>query len=81
MAGYRLVELGTLGGDSSFALAMNNRSDVVGCAQAAEGTYYGFIWRHGRMTDLGAFTRPTSTTAARSSATPPTAPSSDLDSR
>ncbi|RAO54396.1 hypothetical protein [Micromonospora saelicesensis] len=54
--GYRMVELGTLGGDSSFALAMNNRGDVVGRAQAADGTYRGFLWRHGRMTDLGAFT-------------------------
>ncbi|MFF0469230.1 hypothetical protein ACFYPX_17585 [Micromonospora zamorensis] len=56
VAGYRLVELGTLGGDSSSAVAMNNRGDVVGRAQAADGTYSGFLWRHGRMTDLGALT-------------------------
>ncbi|WP_433313261.1 hypothetical protein ACQP0U_29275 [Micromonospora sp. CA-269861] len=55
-AGYRMVDLGTLGGDSSFASAMNNRGDVVGRAQAADGTHRGFLWRHGRMTDLGAFT-------------------------
>ncbi|RAO57729.1 hypothetical protein LUPAC06_02951 [Micromonospora saelicesensis] len=43
VAGYRLVELCTLGGDSSSGVAMNTRSDVVGCAQAAEGTYCGFL--------------------------------------
>ncbi|MEU1589227.1 hypothetical protein [Micromonospora sp. NPDC005710] len=53
---YRLVDLGTLGGDSSSASAMNGRGDVVGRAQAADGTYRGFLWRHGRMVDLGAFT-------------------------
>ncbi|MEU4712826.1 hypothetical protein AB0F73_04035 [Micromonospora purpureochromogenes] len=34
---------------------MNDRGDVVGRAQAADGTYRGFLWRHGRMIDLGAF--------------------------
>ncbi|MET8094401.1 hypothetical protein [Micromonospora sp. NPDC005220] len=55
-ASYRMVDLGTLGGDSSFASAMNDRGDVVGRAQAAGGTWRGFLWHHGRMTDLGAFT-------------------------
>ncbi|MFE2613279.1 hypothetical protein ACFXA2_06660 [Micromonospora chalcea] len=55
LAGYRMVDLGTLGGDSSYASAMNDRGDVVGRAQAADGTYRGFLWRHGRMIDLGAF--------------------------
>ncbi|MFG1897288.1 hypothetical protein ACGFIP_25070 [Micromonospora zamorensis] len=54
--GYRPVEVGTLCGDSSSAVAMNDRGDVVGRAQAADGTYRGFLWRHGRMTDLAAFT-------------------------
>ncbi|MFF3864591.1 hypothetical protein [Micromonospora sp. NPDC001898] len=55
LAGYRMVDLGTLGGDSSYASAMNDRGDVVGRAQTANGTYHGFLWRHGRMIDLGAF--------------------------
>jgi len=55
-AGYRVVVLGTLGGDNSSATAMNDRGDVVGRAQAADGTYRGFFWRQGRMVDLGAFT-------------------------
>lgn len=54
-AGYRMVDLGTLGGDSSYATAMNDGGDVVGRAQTADGTYRGFLWRHGRMIDLGAF--------------------------
>ncbi|MEU7920666.1 hypothetical protein [Micromonospora zamorensis] len=54
--GYRLVELGTLCGDSSSAVAMNDRGGVVGRAQAADGTYRGLLWRHCRVTDLAAFT-------------------------
>ncbi|MCX5067694.1 hypothetical protein OOJ91_17780 [Micromonospora lupini] len=56
LASYRMVDLGTLGGDSSFASAMNDRGDVVGRAQAADGIYRGFLWRDGQMIDLGAFT-------------------------
>jgi probable HAF family extracellular repeat protein len=52
---YRLVDLGTLGGESSFATAVNDRSAVVGRAQIADGTYHGFLWRAGVMTDLGLF--------------------------
>ena len=52
-AGYRLVDLGTLGGRSSYATAMNDRGDVVGRSQVADGSYHGFLWRRGRMIDLG----------------------------
>ncbi|MGW3897417.1 hypothetical protein ACWD6L_19710 [Micromonospora profundi] len=54
--GYRMVVLGTLGGDNSFASAMNDRGDVVGRSQVADGTYRGFLWHRGQMVDLGAFT-------------------------
>ncbi|HST82088.1 MAG TPA: hypothetical protein VLL08_10180 [Kineosporiaceae bacterium] len=53
---YQLVDLGTLGGESSFTQAMNDRGAVVGSAQTADGRYHGFIWRDGTMTDLGLFT-------------------------
>jgi probable HAF family extracellular repeat protein len=53
VSGYRLVDLGTLGGQSSYATAINDRGWVVGRSQATDGTYHGFLWRHGRMTDLG----------------------------
>jgi probable HAF family extracellular repeat protein len=52
-AGYRVVDLGTLGGDSSYATAMNDRGAVVGRSQVADGTYHGVLWRNGAMTDLG----------------------------
>ncbi|MEG3637335.1 hypothetical protein [Micromonospora palythoicola] len=52
---YRAVDLGTLGGDSSYATAMNDRGDVVGRAQGVDGVYRGFLWRKGRMIDLGDF--------------------------
>ena len=54
-AGYRLIDLGTLGGESSFATAMNDRGAVVGRAQTADGAYHGFVWRNGAMADLGLF--------------------------
>ncbi|MET7876982.1 hypothetical protein ABZS52_08630 [Micromonospora profundi] len=52
---YRMVVLGTLGGDNSHASAMNDLGDVVGRSQAADGTYRGFFWHLGQMVDLGAF--------------------------
>ncbi|GIJ23416.1 hypothetical protein [Micromonospora lutea] len=55
VAQYRMVDLGTLGGESSYANAMNDRGDVVGRAQGTDGIYRGFLWRHGRMIDLGDF--------------------------
>ena len=32
---------------------MNDRGDVVGRSQVADGTYHGFVWHRGTMTDLG----------------------------
>lgn len=53
-----VTDLGTLGGSSSFARAINNRGLVVGRSmthtpgRAGEPTHP-FIWSNGRMTDLG----------------------------
>jgi probable HAF family extracellular repeat protein len=55
---YQLIDLGTLGGESSYATAINDRGHVVGSSQTAAGDWHGFLWRGGRMTDLGAL-RPT----------------------
>lgn len=41
---YAIRDLGTLGGLSSFATAINARGDVVGQAQLADGTYQAFLW-------------------------------------
>lgn len=50
---YHRVDLGTLGGDSSDALKINARGEVIGHSTLADGTYRSFLWRHGTMTDLG----------------------------
>lgn len=55
---YHLIDLGTLGGESSYATAINDRGHVAGSSQTAAGDWHGFLWRNGRMTDLGAL-RPT----------------------
>ena len=47
---WRMVDLGA--GDGSVAWAINDRGHVVGTRGDGEA----FLWRHGRTTDLGAFT-------------------------
>lgn len=55
---YHLVDLGTLGGESSYVTAINDNGAVVGSSATADGTFHGFVWRGGTMTDLGEL-RPT----------------------
>ena len=55
-AGWTLTELGTLGGASSVADGLNNAGQVVGYAEAADGTPYPVIWRSGLVAALS--TRP-----------------------
>ncbi|MGO8670928.1 MAG: hypothetical protein ACLQVD_06155 [Capsulimonadaceae bacterium] len=47
------VDLGTLGGRDSQAFGTNDQGDVVGVASVATKTRHAFVYRHGRMTDLG----------------------------
>jgi probable HAF family extracellular repeat protein len=47
-----MTDLGTLGGASSEARALNDRGEVVGSAQNAAGQPRAFLWRDGQMTDL-----------------------------
>jgi probable HAF family extracellular repeat protein len=49
-------DLGTLGGDTSYAFGINDRGDVVGMSQRASGELSAFLWRDGVMTDLGVAT-------------------------
>jgi probable HAF family extracellular repeat protein len=53
LIGYRLIMLGSLGGQSSGSGAINNRGDVTGFSDTASSQIHSFLWRHGRMTDLG----------------------------
>lgn len=50
---YRIVDLGTLGGDSSEASGINLLGDVVGTSALASGRPRAFLYRAGRMIDLG----------------------------
>jgi probable HAF family extracellular repeat protein len=49
---YRVVPLGTLGGDGSQPYAVNDRGEVVGSSSTGTATHP-FVWRNGTMTDLG----------------------------
>src|SRR3954468_16847284 len=52
---YHLTDLGTLGGPSSDAHAINQSGEVVGQADLPDGTYHAFAWRPGQagLLDLG----------------------------
>jgi probable HAF family extracellular repeat protein len=47
------IDLGTLGGDSSRASAINNRGQIVGTSDTASDGRHAFLWQDGEMTDLG----------------------------
>lgn len=51
-AGWTLTDLGTLGGNSSAANGLNNAGQVVGYAEAADGTPYPVIWNGGMAAAL-----------------------------
>ena len=51
---FRLVDLGTLGGSTSAATAINKSGEVVGYATTVgDAATHAFRWRGGTMTDLG----------------------------
>jgi probable HAF family extracellular repeat protein len=51
---YTVVDLGTLGGSSSRARAINSNGDVVGDALApGDKLRHAFLWHDGKMVDLG----------------------------
>ena len=50
-----MVDLGTLGGASSYAVASNDRGAVTGRSQVSDDVWHGFLWQHGTMVDLGEY--------------------------
>ena len=51
---YNVTDLGTLGGETSQANAINNAGQVVGGASTKSGNNHAFLWRPGKgMQDLG----------------------------
>jgi probable HAF family extracellular repeat protein len=50
-----VVDLGTLGGNFSFARDINGRGQVTGVSttRSSESDYHAFFWQNGKMTDLG----------------------------
>src|SRR5262245_18142138 len=51
---YAVTDLGTLGGQWSFASAVNERGDIAGWSTLpGDGVERPFLWREGVMTDLG----------------------------
>jgi probable HAF family extracellular repeat protein len=52
--GEGMKDLGTLGGSNGVANSINQAGEVVGYADTPTSTH-AFLWRHGKMTDIGAF--------------------------
>lgn len=52
-ATYGAVDLGTLGGTTSSAAAINDDGQIVGASTLATGESHAFLWTGGVMTDLG----------------------------
>jgi probable HAF family extracellular repeat protein len=50
-----VTDLGTLGGERSVALAVNDASEVVGFSTTAAGTTHAFLYDAGSIEDLGTF--------------------------
>ena len=62
---YTVTDLGTLGGNSTTAYAVNASGKVVGYATTLDGDTHAFLWENGVMQDLGTFGGPDSALGRR----------------
>ncbi|HTR40057.1 MAG TPA: DUF3466 family protein [Pseudomonadales bacterium] len=53
-AAIPLTNLGSLGGDYSSALAINDHGEIVGFSRAADGTLHAFLYQNGLMSKVDA---------------------------
>jgi probable HAF family extracellular repeat protein len=52
---YTVTDLGTLGGQFSFATDINNRGQVIGSSAVVDGaSQHAYLWQAGELIDLGA---------------------------
>lgn len=54
------TDLGTLGGNNSFAGSISPTGQVVGSSETAQGDTHAYLWDDGVMTDLGTLGGPNS---------------------
>jgi len=48
-----MIDLGTLGGATSYGRGINDRGQIVGGSDTSSGEQHAFLWENGTMTDLG----------------------------
>jgi len=53
-AAIPLINLGSLGGDYSSALAINDHGEIVGFSRASDGTLHAFLYQNGLLSNLDA---------------------------
>jgi len=53
-----MIDLGTLGGDGSHALEINERGEVIGYSRTAQNRQHACLWRNGGVIDLNSLVPP-----------------------